>query len=650
MKLSPHLVFFIFMLAACTPRSTTAPRASPSPSQTPANAELLYKDPSQPIDVRVEDLLSRMSLDEKIAQMVQPIQNATPATDVKAFSLGAILSTAESISESNSLADWTNIPGTYLKAASGSRLGIPLLYGVDSMHGFGHVNGATIFPHNIGLGATRDPELVRKVGQAVAEEMRAAGIPWSFGPVVAVPQDIRWGRTYEGFSEDTALVTELSQSYILGFQSLPQGYAAVPGQVYFGGATAKHFIGDGGTIWGSSKVILLDTPAMLDQGNVQLPEQALRELFLPPYQAAIQADVMSIMASYSSWRGTKMHAQKYLLTNLLKGELGFEGFIVSDCAGLEQVDPDYYTAVVKSINAGVDMDMCPANHITFMGLLRQAVDEGDITEERIDDAVRRILRAKFKLGLFEQPYADASLKGMVGSAEHRALARQAVSESLVLLKNDNNALPVDRNLPTLLLAGIDNSGIQSGGWTLEWQGVTENLKGATTIYEALKAAVGPDTQVYYDSSGKFPNFTGSAPVGIVTVGELPYAEGVADWADLRLSAQDIEIIKQVRARVEKLVVIIISGRPLVITDQFQMADAWVAAWLPGSEGAGVADALLGDAPFTGRLPYTWPRSNDQLPINKNNAADKTGCEAPLFPFGYGLGKAGSQPVEWIDCP
>jgi beta-glucosidase len=359
---------------------------------------------------------------------------------------------------------------------------------------------------------------------------------------------------------------------------------------------------------------------------------------------------MSIMASYSSWRGTKMHAQRYLLTNLLKGELGFTGFIISDCAGIEQVDPDYYTAVVTSINAGVDMDMCPANHITFMGTLRQAVDAGDVTQERIDDAVRRILQAKFKLGLFEKPYADPSLAGTVGSAEHRLLARQAVRESLVLLKNDKAALPIDRNVSTLLLAGIDNSGIQSGGWTLEWQGVTENLKGATTIYSALKAAVSPDTQVHYDSSGKFPLFTGTAPVGIVTVGELPYAEGVADWADLRLSAQDVEIIQQVRARVDKLVVIILSGRPLVITDQYQAVDAWVAAWLPGSEGEGVSDVLLGDYPFTGKLPYTWPRSNEQLPVNENNVDSKTGCAAPLFPIGYGLGEAGGTPIEWIDCP
>ncbi len=378
MKLTLRLLIFTILLAACAariPAASTEPPAIPPASAPPLN--LLYKDPNQPVELRVDDLLARMTMDEKIAQMVQPdVNNALPVSDASALSLGAVLSTAGSISETNSLADWTNIPNTYLQEAIKSRLGIPLLYGVDSMHGFGHVNGATIFPHNIGLGATHDPALVEKIGQAVAEEMRAAGIPWSFGPVVAVPQDIRWGRTYEGFSEDTALVTQLSGAYIQGFQTLPDGYAATPGQVWFGGATAKHFIGDGGTIWGSSNQVIFDIQFMLDQGNVQLPEEALRKLFLPPYQAAVKADVMSIMASYSSWRGTKMHAQKGLLTNLLKGELGFQGFIVSDCAGIEQVDPDYYTALVTSINAGVDMDMCPNNYFNFMSTIKPARGEG----------------------------------------------------------------------------------------------------------------------------------------------------------------------------------------------------------------------------------------------------------------------------------
>jgi beta-glucosidase len=465
-----------------------------------------------------------------------------------------------------------------------------------------------------------------------------------------VPQDIRWGRTYEGFSEDTALVTGLAEAYIRGFQAIPAGYPATPGQVYFGGATAKHFIGDGGTVWGSSRIALNGVQAMLDQGNMQVPEEELRRLFLPPYQAAVKADVMSIMASYSSWKGTKMVAQRYLLTVLVKGELGFQGFIVSDCAGVEQADSDYYTAVVTSINAGVDMSMCPANHVIFLATVKQAVEEKDIPQERIDDAVRRILRAKFKLGLFENPFGDPGLARTVGSDEHRQLARQAVRESLVLLKNDRAALPIDKTVSTILFAGINDAGTQAGGWTLEWQGVTGDLLGATTIYQGIQRAVGVDTRVLYDARGVFADFEGTAPVGIAVVGERPYAEGVADLSNLQLSEEDIELINNLRLKVEKLVVVILSGRPLIIIDQYQTADAWVAAWLPGSEGQGVADVLFGDVPFTGKSPYTWPRSYDQLPINENNASGKTGCDAPLFPYGFGLGEAGSQPIEWIECP
>jgi beta-glucosidase len=636
----------VFLLAACRPTGKAIP--TPEPTGTPDH--LLYKDPNQPLDVRVEDLLARMTLEEKIAQMVQPIQQGLAPTEVDAYSLGSVLSVAGSISESNSLRDWTTIPRSFMERALTTRLAIPLIYGIDSMHGFGHVNGATLFPHNIGLGATRDPALVEAIGQATAEEMRAAGIPWNFGPVVAVPQDIRWGRTYEGFSEDTSLVTQLSEAYIQGFQAIPEGYPTTPGQVYFGGATAKHFIGDGGTVWGSSRVSLNGVQAMLDQGNTQMSEEKLRELFLPPYRAAVEADVMSIMASYSSWKGTKMVAQRYLMTVLLKGELGFKGFIVSDCAGVEQADPDYYKAVVASINAGVDMSMCPNAHPIFIATVKNAVGKKDIPLERIDDAVRRILRAKFKLGLFENPFGDQSLARTVGSDEHRDLARRAVRESLVLLKNENGALPLDKNVSTILFGGIKDAGTQSGGWTLEWQGVTGDLLGATTIFQGLQRAAGPGTQVLYDAAGAFADFQGTAPVGIAVVGERPYAEGVADLSDLQLPMEDIELIDNLRLKVDKLIVITLSGRPMIITDEYPIADAWVAAWLPGSEGGGVADVLFGDYPFTGTSPYTWPRSYDQLPLNENNAAGKTGCDAPLFPYGYGLGAGGSRQIEWLDCP
>jgi beta-glucosidase len=605
------------------------------------------------VAVRVEDLLSRMTLEEKIGQMTQVENNSIspyylfPPSEIVKYFIGSILGGGNS-SGWTSLADWANLAKRYEVEAVKTRLGIPLIFGVDSVHGFGHVNGATIFPHNIGLGATRDPELVRQIGQVTAEEMRAAGIPWNFAPCVAVPQDIRWGRTYEGFSEDTALVTELSSAYIQGFQTIPKGTSTSDGQTLYALATPKHYIGDGGTAWGSIHQYMYHQ-YMLDTGDTQVDEATLRRLFLPPYQAAVNSGAMSVMVSFSSWNGVKMHAQRYLLTDVLKGELGFQGFIVSDWGGINQVDPDYYKAVVTAINAGIDMNMVPYYYQMFIDTMKQAVMNGDITQERIDDAVRRILRAKFMLGLFENPYGDPSLAVSVGSDEHRALARQAVRKSLVLLKNDNNALPIDKNVSTILVAGINSTGIQAGGWTLEWQGEQRNTLAGTTILEGIQELVGPNTQVLYNSSGQFASFSGKAPVGIAIVGEMPYAEGLGDKADLTLYKVDLLVINALRPKVDKLIVVILSGRPLVITDQYQTADAWVAAWLPGSEGAGVADVLFGDYPFVGKLPYTWPRSNDQLPLNINNSANLTGCAAPLFPFGYGLGSAGSQPIEWLNC-
>ena len=637
MKRTTYLLLLVVLLVSCAPKSRSAP----------------YKDPSQPVDVRVEDLLSRMTMEEKIGQMTQVENNSispyylfSPSEIAKYF-IGSVLSGGNS-SGFYSLADWTGMAKSYEVEAVKTRLGIPLIFGVDSVHGFGHVNGATIFPQNIGLGATRDPELVRQIGQVTAEEMRAAGIPWNFAPCVAVPQDIRWGRTYEGFSEDTALVTELSSAYIQGFQTVPKGYGSSDGQTLYALATPKHYIGDGGTAWGSIHQYMYHQ-YMLDQGDTHVDEATLRRLFLPPYQAAVNSGAMSVMVSFSSWNGVKMHAQRYLLTDVLKGELGFQGFVVSDWGGINQVDPDYYKAVVTAINAGIDMNMVPYYYQMFIDTMKQAVMNGDITQERIDDAVRRILRAKFMLGLFENPYGDPSLAVTVGSDEHRALARQAVRESLVLLKNDNNALPIDKNVPTILVAGINSTGVQAGGWTLEWQGEQRDTLEGTTILEGIQELVGPNTQVLYNNSGHFASFSGKAPVGIAIVGEMPYAEGLGDRADLTLYKVDLLVINALRPKVDKLIVVILSGRPLVITDQYQTADAWVAAWLPGSEGAGVADVLFGDYPFVGKLPYTWPRSNDQLPLNINNSANLTGCAAPLFPFGYGLGSAGSQPIEWLNC-
>jgi beta-glucosidase len=376
---------------------------------------------------------------------------------------------------------------------SGNAPGIPLIYGVDAVHGHNNLKGATIFPHNIGLGAANDPELVEKIGRATAEEMRATGIPWNFAPVLAVVQDIRWGRTYEAYGENTELVTSLGTAYQNGLQ------AGGGNEALFVLATPKHFIGDGGTIWGTSKT----ENYKLDQGDTQMDEATLRELFLPPYQAAVEAGAQSVMISYSSWNGVKMHGHKYLITDVLKGELGFEGFVVSDWAGIDQVDGDYYTAVVTAINAGIDMNMVPQGYPRYLTVMQQAVEKGDISMERIDDAVLRILTVKFKLGLFEQPFSDPAYRETIGSDAHRELAREAVAKSLVLLQNDNAVLPLAKETGLIYVAGMlaNDIGAQCGGWTIEWQGKSGSITPGTTMLDAIEATA--TGEVRFNRFGNF---------------------------------------------------------------------------------------------------------------------------------------------------
>ncbi len=343
-----------------------------------------------------------------------------------------------------------------------SRLGIPLIYGVDAVHGHSNVRNAVIFPHNIGLGAANDPELTERIGAVTAREMVATGITWNFAPAVSVPQDIRWGRTFEGYSEDTTIVTRLAAAYLRGLQG--DDLAARESVL----ATPKHFVGDGGTSWGSSTT----NNYWIDQGVTEVDESELRMVHLEPYVELIDGGAVSIMASYSSWGGSRMHAQRQLLTDVLKGEFGFSGFVVSDWAAIDQISDDYYEAVVTSINAGIDMNMVPRDYRTFISVLTDAVEEGDVSQARIDDAVRRILAVKFSLGLFEHPYGDATLLRSVGSIEHRAVAREAVAKSMVLLENRYETLPFDPDLPLVMVAGAaaDDIGLQSGGWTIKWQG------------------------------------------------------------------------------------------------------------------------------------------------------------------------------------
>ncbi|HEX7599714.1 MAG TPA: glycoside hydrolase family 3 protein, partial [Polyangia bacterium] len=507
------LAVFSLALSACQPSGTPLPTldiptlpfpavkptavlptlapTEPVPTQPPSTR---YKDASLPLEQRAADLLGQMTLAEKIGQMTQIEINSIP--DPKLVTqklLGSVLSGGDGQPKPNTPENWVKMVSGVQQAALQTRLGIPLLYGIDAVHGHNAVYGAVVYPHNIGLGAAGDPALVAQIGRATAEEMTATGILWNFAPVLAVVQDIRWGRTYESYGENTDLVTRLGTAYVQGLQgvglSAPSSVLA-PAAVL---ASLKHFIGDGGTAWGSST----SQGYKLDQGDVQLDDASLRKLFLPPYKAAIDAGALNVMASFSSVRGTKMHANKVLLTDLLKGELGFQGFVVSDWGGVDQVASSYSQAVAESINAGVDMVMVPYDANKFITTLTAAVASGAVLQARIDDAVGRILWVKFKLGLFdERPPADASLLGAIGSDAHRQLARQAVAKSLVLLKNDAQALPLSKAAPLILVAGqaADDIGIQCGGWTMGWQGQSGAVTAGTTLLKGIQAAASGSVQ------------------------------------------------------------------------------------------------------------------------------------------------------------
>jgi len=602
-----------------------------------------YHDASLPLETRVEALLSRMTLAEKVGQMTQVEKNSIEPAALRDYFIGSVLSGGGGSPRTNTAAGWAAMTTAYQQAALQTRLGIPMLYGADAVHGHGNLSGATLFPHNIGLGATRDANLVERIGAATAAEMLPTGVVWNFAPMVAVAQDIRWGRTYESFAEQPNLVAELGAAYLRGLQ----GYAG--GQAL---ATAKHFIGDGGTAWMSSTASA-GRPYLIDQGDVRMPAAQVRALFLEPYRAAIAAGAQCIMVSFSSVNGIKMHASHALLTDLLKGELGFNGFLVSDWEAIDQLTGDYHSDVVAAINAGIDMVMVPTRYQLFIKELLKAAEAGEVHSARIDDAVRRILRVKLALGLFENPLPAIGNAAIIRSAAHLELARAAVRQSLVLLKNDNAALPLAHNTPVIFVAGkaADNLGMQSGGWTLEWQGMDGNGIPGTTILDGIRAAAGSAAQVDFNRNGKFDNRLDAngqllvADAAIVVLGEAPYAEGLGDSATLSLPESDV--LERVRSRARKIIVVVISGRPLVLTAQLGQMDALVAAWLPGSEGAGIADVLFGDFPFTGKLPFSWPRSVAQLPFA---AGASTGCAAPLFAFGYGLTTADHTAVALPDCP
>jgi beta-glucosidase len=568
---------------------------------------------------RTESLLSQMTLDEKIGQMVQVDMNALKdKADIQKYFLGSMLSGGDSDPADNTAETWLKAVNEYESWALKTRLKIPLIYGIDAVHGHNNIDGAVIFPHNVGLGAMHNPALVEAAEHITALEMAGTGIRWAFAPCIAVSRDERWGRSYESFGESVGLVSEMSAAAVRGFQSerLSSDSTSVL-------ACAKHFLGDGGTQNG------------VDQGNTVCDKATLWKLYLPPYRAAIKAGVGSIMVSYNSWNGKKMHGNKYLLTDVLKGELGFKGFLVSDWAAIDQLSDDYKKDIEDSINAGLDMVMIPYgpghtnNYAEFIADLKALVAEGKVSQARIDDAVRRILRIKFQMGFFEHPSTNPELTAAIGSAKHRQVARECVEQSLVLLKNDHRALPLSKKLQRLIVVGpaADNLGIQCGGWTIDWQGRTgEVTHGGTTILAAIRQTVAPGVEVTFSPDGSDVK---SADAVIVVIGELPYAEGKGDREDLHLKPEDAALIEKARASGAPVVTVLLSGRPLILDSALNNSDAFVAAWLPGTEGQGVADVLFGDYKPTGKLPRAWPRNNGQLSANDFKGK-------PLFPYGYGL--------------
>ncbi|MFS2291137.1 MAG: glycoside hydrolase family 3 protein [Actinomadura sp.] len=612
--------------------------AAPPPAPAvPANAP--YLNPRLPVSKRVDDLLRRMTLEEKVGQMTQAERGAVDENrdQITELKLGSILSGGGSVPADNTPEGWADMVDAYQSKALATRLRIPLIYGIDSVHGHGNLVGATVFPHNIGMGATRNPGLVREQQKITAKETRATGPQWIFGPCVCVVRDLRWGRSYEAYGEEPGLVTEM-ETGIEGFQGRRPGDMKRPEHVL---ATVKHYAGDGDTVFGSSTT----EGYTLDQGVTVTDRRTFMKVNVAPYVTAVKKyRVGSVMPSFSSvdWKEdgvgnpVKMHAHKELLTGVLKGKIGFDGFVISDWAAIQQIPGDYATQVRTSVNAGVDMFMEPYSAPQFIETLLAEVRAGRVKTSRIDDAVRRILKAKFELGLFERPYTDRRHAKTIGSPAHRAVARRAVAESQVLLKNRGRALPLKRN-EKIYVAGVnaDDMGNQAGGWTVTWQGQSGDIIPGTTILDGIRQY---SKNVTYSEDASAP--TAGSDVGIVVVGETPYAEGVGDVGNghtLNLSDADKANIDKVCTAVETCVVLDVAGRPQIVTDRLAKMDAFVMSWLPGSEGAGVADVLFGKRPFKGRLPVSWPRSEDQEPINIGDRKYD-----PLFPYGYGLRTRGGH--------
>ncbi|MBN2527308.1 MAG: glycoside hydrolase family 3 protein [Deltaproteobacteria bacterium] len=640
--------------------------------------------PVTPETPQVENLLAQMTLDEKVGQMLQVERRETPSwlsedgldvelnpMDMQTYFIGSVLSGGGSVPGNNTVADWQALVTKLQDSALQTRLHIPMLYGVDAVHGHSNVYGATIMPHNIGLGATRDPDLVRRVSQVTAAEVAATSIPWTFSPCVAVSRDERWGRSYESVGEEPEIAILLSQASVQGFQG-----ATMNGQNVI--ATAKHYVGDGGTLFGTGSYDPSqggDRMQFMDRGDT--PAEDIRDIHLPGFVEAVKAGVGSVMISFTSVDGVSMHANSELIQGVLKRELGFDGFTISDWDGIKEIDLDgqetmtpddlFKAQVIASVNAGVDMFMIPfkADWLRFLSIVKTAVTEGVIPMSRIDDAVRRILRIKFRAGLFDKPYGDPQFQSeaFLGTPEHRAVAREAVRKSLVLLRN-KEGLPLTTT-QNILVTGknANNIGHQCGGWTLSWQGgsdliTTVNEDGSetttrakytegTTILEGIQNymtshAATDGTNGVVDFMSEFalalPNDTQHYNVAVAVLGETPYAEWFGDRysEELVLDDEDLDVLDVLyeardAGRVDKIVVVLVSGRALVVTDEVQNWDGFVSAWLPGSEGDGVADVLFdNEFDFQGKLPVTWPRRIDLIPVNDGD------YQEALYTYGYGM--------------
>ncbi|MFT5235012.1 MAG: beta-glucosidase [Shewanella sp.] len=597
------------------------------------------------INAKVDTLLAGMTLEQKIGQMTQVERLCCTPDDVKKYHIGSIFSGAGSAPSDNSPKGWIEMLDQYWLASIDSdaqHLSIPILYGADAIHGHNNVKGATIFPHNIGLGAANDPSLAGRVAGVTSIEVLATGIDWVFAPNLAVAKDPHWGRTYESYSESPEIAERYVERIIHSFQKDFNEIGIL--------TCVKHWVGDGGTTHG------------IDHGDTLLDFTALSHTHIKPYHTALKAGALTVMASFNSWNGTKCHGSKYLLTDVLKGDMKFQGFIISDMDGIDYLSDDFYISVETAVNAGIDMFMLTNHWQMFIEHLKSHVELGRVHMSRIDDAVRRILSVKVKSGLFEKPKPSMRIganSGNFGSVRHRELAREAVRKSMVLLKNDASLLPLNKR-SRILVAGknANNKGNQCGGFTIDWQGTsdTDAIQGGTSVWEGIKE-VAPNAELM-TTSAEVIDTEQHYDVAIVVIGELPYAEGLGDIREnddiivavgsqidgqinllapygkslelAQLHPEDIELINEIQQKGIPVLTVLISGRPLIINQEIERSNAFIAAWLPGSEGQGISDVIFGDYNFTGKLSLTWPK---QLKSQNNTAKASPSI---LFPLGFGL--------------